>query len=1113
MEDTFSLVQKIQHLVKKTFSVGKSLDFLKSSIDIDLGNYSRIFLKNKIHINEYFDSQGQTNIKYKISKQALKDLGLYTDPLIISLRQNQNIVYELLTHCTSTSSKEQISSLIGNMFYDNIFSKNSFDFEYLIILTRIILNEIDSVTNVESINAFKNFINQSIFDYLIKTFHRNNEIRDYFKKILTYALLYIDQRESGNVLHFEPKKLEEVYESLFKGKKQVDEELEKQKLENFAFQKMANAKESTIENTMETPTAGTKPLDKPLMTEETFMNNYGSILEISYMEQQLDEINEKSMKSFYIKNINYSITSNVTFSTKQIINDVFKYHEPHKILQLYRINFSIVVQIIEDIIYNLKKHINIIPPSIKYLCKIMELALLRKFPNIQASELYSFIGKFFFEKMMGPIFKSPHIYGIINSSIILDSTKETTDIIMTILNKVTSMYLFTSQEDAKFTFFNWFILKRIDNLMQFFSELLSSTQLPPFIMKIINNHNTLSQNEPFDITTYTYNYFNEHKNENSRTICILYSAEQIYEIVNVFNQHSDLLNKNKYKDIPSYKHFKLSCEKLKMKLDVIQNEIEISQEQQIRLFRMKQINEKTQQFNKMEKVLTNKYLPLNLAVTETTENKYSQEKYIQLAKLSLINVLENLINLNDCYFMFKENITDTTVLLSYIKEMLSFRSMILQNSISIKWGLSSFAEQLKGIPSSYKEQDYKLFYKELIYELESNLKELETFFIELSQLNETTKYLEKKANEVKDTVRMFKEGKLNAKIKHFIQTEEIPISFVCSEKNGKKKFVIDQKPKKSSTISTTIQQFCNDFPQLWKVFNFKQIDIIEQGKELNIADSLNTYYERLKKHLINKYEQYQFDYYEQEFINEFIESEKQEEIDKVEDQKKEMVRYDDDDELLYEECQVKTKDKKIDDKPKTYKKNARQKVIDLIFASIKNFVLNRIYDRIHPSSMTHNDEIFFITATALHFAEPRHFTSDNKAPNIHIDDVLEASKKTINYIENSRTPYQKIILLNEVFQIINKKFTHELPDKTVGYEDMLPFLLYLFIQSSPKTIVTDLDFIETYGQDYIRDTFGHLFTTAQLMVRTVLSFNYNDYKNVCTVEEFDNLFFKKKIIE
>ena len=37
----------------------------------------------------------------------------------------------------------------------------------------------------------------------------------------------------------------------------------------------------------------------------------------------------------------------------------------------------------------------------------------------------------------------------------------------------------------------------------------------------------------------------------------------------MFNQHSDLLNKNKYKDIPSYKHFKLSCEKLKMKLDVI----------------------------------------------------------------------------------------------------------------------------------------------------------------------------------------------------------------------------------------------------------------------------------------------------------------------------------------------------------------------------------------------------------------------------------------------------------------------------------------------------------------------------------------------------------------
>ena len=187
-------------------------------------------------------------------------------------------------------------------------------------------------------------------------------------------------------------------------------------------------------------------------------------------------------------------------------------------------------------------------------------------------------------------------------------------------------------------------------------------------------------------------------------------------------------------------------------------------------------------------------------------------------------------------------------------------------------------------------------------------------------------------------------------------------------------------------------------------------------------------------------------------------------------------------------------------------------MIDLIFSSIKNFLLNRIYDRIHPTSMTHNDETFFRTATVLHFAEPRHFSSNNKAPNIHIKDVLDASKRTINYIENARTPYQKIVLLNEVFQIIRKKFEYELAGKIVGYEDMIPFLLYLFIQSSPKTIVTDLNFIETYGQEYIRETFGHLFTTAQLMVNTVLSYNYDDFKNACTIEEFDEQF-KKTVIK
>ena len=220
----------------------------------------------------------------------------------------------------------------------------------------------------------------------------------------------------------------------------------------------------------------------------------------------------------------------------------------------------------------------------------------------------------------------------------------------------------------------------------------------------------------------------------------------------------------------------------------------------------------------------------------------------------------------------------------------------------------------------------------------------------------------------------------------------------------------------------------------------------------------------------------------------------------------------DDEDSLDEQTQAKAKEKKsqnTDDKQKDCKNKARQEVIKLVFSSIKNFILNRIYDRIHPVSMTHNDEVFFLTVTALHFTQPRHFSSENKAPNIHIDDVLYASKKTINQIENARTPYQKILLLNEVFQIIQKKFSYELAGKPAGYEDMLPFLLYLFIQSRPKTIVTDLDFIETYGQDYIEESFGHLFTTAQLMVKTVMSYNYKDYRGVCTIEEFDALFFGK----
>ena len=90
------------------------------------------------------------------------------------------------------------------------------------------------------------------------------------------------------------------------------------------------------------------------------------------------------------QNYKTSIINNIKFiSIISIINS------STNILGTYQRNFFIPNSI-SQINSKLKENIHLIPNFIKYICKIIEILLIKKNNNIKKILIYKYIGKFFF---------------------------------------------------------------------------------------------------------------------------------------------------------------------------------------------------------------------------------------------------------------------------------------------------------------------------------------------------------------------------------------------------------------------------------------------------------------------------------------------------------------------------------------------------------------------------------------------------------------------------------------------------------------------------------------------------------------------------------------------
>ena len=218
------------------------------------------------------------------------------------------------------------------------------------------------------------------------------------------------------------------------------------------------------------------------------------------------------------------------------------------IFPLYVEDFMGIITLVKQIMEDIMKNISLLPNSIKYICKIISILIKRKFKNIKKSEQNDFISKFIIGKLLIPILEFPSYNAYIGDFIISEKTLKNIQILNYIIKKLFSGKLFYNNlEEGEYVPFNRFFIEKMEEIFNFYEKSIT-VNLPSFIEKYVNDE------LPKD---YSYDFFNENKQEMFAKISISFTIENLNYLVKGLEKCQDILLTNNLKII------KRSYDKLK----------------------------------------------------------------------------------------------------------------------------------------------------------------------------------------------------------------------------------------------------------------------------------------------------------------------------------------------------------------------------------------------------------------------------------------------------------------------------------------------------------------------------------------------------------------------
>ena len=1049
-ETTFHKLQNLQTLLKKESALKGLFAETEKNTQKDIENLCKEIYLKRIDVLNVLKNEANTSniINYQLienNKDYLKDLNLYIPKFLSYLWENPPLIAKLLIHSDVNDVRKFLAPLFCNNFYENILSPNHIEDQLLYVIYLLLEDEIDKLNDI---NNTSKFLNDTACGYLLNELMDKKDVKAFFKIILKEAIEIMELSHSDTNLVFEANRIEKE----IVGRKKT--------ISKRNSTKKPNAIDMSIYDSQRQKSEDEKKQHEEFFSKYLIDLNLQKLNELK--DKYSEEKNEK-MKAYIEYQLN-SQTEEDIYANKQFFK-LMNCNSPYtyEILMEYEKNFVIVINCINSIIDKILENLDLLPYSIKCVCKIISSLLEKKFKNISIIEKNIFISKFFLNKIFIPILINPANGALINNYIISNNTLMNLNTVSLILLQFTSLKLFNSKDNGNFSPFNLYFLQKVDKLLEIYDN-LNLVKLPNFIGKLINGEIIKD--------TYEYNYFNENKKELLFHRSIFLSVNHIKVLLKniqkfkniIFNEKNVYFQKiiSKLCDLKDNVKFLSSlCDKneeftLVKQQNKTKKKVEEKREKNIKYFLLTDIlyNDKYKQLlSSIEKGKSFfKLEEKKISHTNKEENKDNKEIIENLViktKNVISTILYNYRVFIETDFGDAENI-NTLDIFKKLKLFMKSTDFVVDESIPSEWYIELLFEYLKKLPPEYKENDYKKLYEELKNDIEKSIKQYD--FEELSIMIDKKKFGRKIKAYYNNKKEILDDINLNKNVNKIIENEPINVKLYFKYKGDKKGLNIYQEDKGDKQLDfldsfifvdpnhkakscKTIELFTKNFPDLDTIASYENQSVFDIQKELGVPDKLNIFFNIIKNYL------------------------------------------------------------------KEGNKAKDEKSINIIFEKIYDYVMAKIYRKIYPNEENAFDLSLQKKIDIYSWIEPNNLIKNNINYNFEL--VLPDITRYFNSIDIEKSPRKKINNMVNIFSSINKLLTFQ-NQSLIGVDDQMPLLNYIFIKAKPKRIFTNIEFMELYMGDRIMKSEGNYLVQLKAIRDFTFNLAPNSLLNISEKEFYEN---------
>ena len=932
---------------------------------------------------------------------------------------------EAIYHILINSEIEIVKSNLASFIVNNFYC-NYLSGNYLEnnLLYVITMMLNDEINELNNIDQIDSFLKDTKAGFLLEELQKMPDIQIYFKNIILKTVERIERTCSFRQINFD---IAERVKELIKLRE--DEKI-KLKIENEGdleeiFKKIIDSKLLDQSINFSKEENSKKNEERYIF----FIEKYGGDIKVEEFQERAENAkneNKDDLFNFFNKLEKDVISSNnqEIYSIKNLMNNMICTTFPTHMLSYYINDFLEIISFIEQLIEDLRKNILLLPNSIKSICKIISILIKKKFKNITKTEENSFISKFIVEKILIPIISSPSYKALISDFIISGNALKNIKVMNFIIKKLFSGKLFINNLEEED--YTPFNWFFMDKIEDVFYifEKTKNINLPNFIDDYINDR------LPKD---YFYNFFEENKEEIVANISVCFSFDNLNYLIEGMKKSDNIILLNNMKNSTFKKLFsKLTSANgqkdiIKIKEQYKNNNLENSKNNN-------KDKNKTENYylyidNEIEKKYSHLFLINNKIDNFYIDIKNEQKKTkLKEEEKIIIKVKNYLCNSLGNYRLLNKSDFNTETTLNIIE---------LLKEIKLYMSLPNFILSNNTIPSVWYINSILDYLNKIPENYKKN--DYKILFDEITQnLNDSIKILDFEKliifkNKTKFTEKMYSyyenlnELINNIKINKYINTivEKENIPIDI-------KFNYDDKEKVFDIIKIDSKKKiakCETIEAFTKYFpNIGKYQIKQGINPLDIIKELS----------INR----KLDYY-LGIIKEKLIKNKIVELKKYED---------------------------------SYSKK------------IKDYIMNKIFDKIYPPEPNELDNKIFSKTISLSWIEPNEIMEKDYIFDNMLPDILNE----FNKICIVKTPFQKLNCLRKILSfVINLIKFNETIDKEVGAEDITPVLNYVFIKAHPINIFTDIEFIKLF--ETLDSVNENIITNFELMNNLILKYSAESF--------------------